>query len=124
MESLESSWTNQSTRSQLLNFCQLTGLTMLEDEVIKDLSTDQKILMDYMLGISSGKLDEQKAKASICPLNHSRWLTLAIRILALYTRTIEPSKELRILVQSIMANTGFFPRKHQNLFLVPRFCLT
>ncbi|XP_065677066.1 uncharacterized protein LOC105847823 isoform X3 [Hydra vulgaris] len=35
------------------------------------------------------------------PICHARWLTTAVRILALYTRTINPSKELKIFVENI-----------------------
>ena len=31
------------------------------DEIIKDLSTDQKALLKYMLAIDEGKLDEEVA---------------------------------------------------------------
>nr|XP_047132431.1 uncharacterized protein LOC105843194 [Hydra vulgaris] len=35
------------------------------------------------------------------PICHARWLTTAVRILALYTRTINPSGELKIFVEYI-----------------------
>jgi hypothetical protein len=72
------------------------------DTVLEDLSEDQRLLLEYTLGIASGKIAERFQKRKPGPLNHSRWLTTATRILILYTRTEEPSETLKILVTFIV----------------------
>jgi hypothetical protein len=74
--------------------------------VEKDLSTDQRILMEYMLGISSGGIDERFVNIRPGPLSNARWLTTATRILILYTRTPAPSNVHRLLVQFIQRVYG------------------
>ena len=58
--------------------------------VQKDLSNDQRLLLEYVQGIAVGKVNSQLALQKIGPLNPSRWLTLAIRLLCVYTRGIYP----------------------------------
>lgn len=91
----------------------------MPEEVEKDLSSDQVLLRLYMKAISSGCLDAKTACRQIGPICHSRWLTLAIRILSLYCRTLQPSPELIILVTFIMKCYGkyWFKYKQQSSFL-------
>jgi hypothetical protein len=56
------------------------------EKTLKDLSCDQRLLLEYVLGVSKGNVDHKYAKWKIGPLNHSRWLTLAIRLLCIWTR--------------------------------------
>jgi len=70
-------------------------------QTMKDLSNDQRLLLEYCLGIHHGEVKQPWASRKIGPLVHSRWLTLAIRLLCLYTRTGDPSKELKTLAQFI-----------------------
>jgi hypothetical protein len=67
-----------------------------------DLSNDQKNLLDLCFAIKSGTVDESLARRKLGPLCHSRWLTLAVRVLRLYVSTVNPSQKLRILVEYIM----------------------
>jgi hypothetical protein len=46
--------------------------------------------LEYVLGISRGKVNPRFAAWKIGPLNHARWLTLAIRLLCLWTRGAYP----------------------------------
>nr|XP_047146113.1 uncharacterized protein LOC124818986 [Hydra vulgaris] len=69
--------------------------------VIKDLSADQRMLLEYSIGISREFSDNKYLRKKIGPICHARWLTTAVRILALYTRTINPSRELKIFVEYI-----------------------
>jgi len=75
-------------------------------DILHDLSNDQRLLLEYMLGISSGTVAENFIKRRPGPLNHARWLTAAIRILMLYTRTVHPTDTLRLLVKYIQAVYG------------------
>ena len=61
----------------------------LEDiaaDVLDKLSLDQRLLYEYTRGISLGQVDVRFASYKIGPLNQARWLTLAIRLMAIYTR--------------------------------------
>ena len=42
------------------------------------LSSDQRLLYEYTVGISRGKVDPRFASWKIGPLNQARWLTLAM----------------------------------------------
>ena len=57
----------------------------LKTKVKNDLSNDQKLLLEYCTSISSGEIDKSLVSRKLAPLCHSRWLTLAIQLLALYT---------------------------------------
>ena len=65
-------------------------LPEIPDQVAADLSTDQRLLLRYSQAVAAGTVSPELARAKPGPLNHSRWLTLAIRVLVLYTRTSEP----------------------------------
>ena len=54
------------------------------------LSSDQSLLYEYTVGISRGKVDPRFASWKIGPLNQARWLTLAIRLMCLWTRGAYP----------------------------------
>ena len=47
------------------------------------LISDQRLLYEYTVGISRGKVDPRFASWNIGPLNQARWLTLAIRLMCL-----------------------------------------
>ena len=68
-----------------------TSLPDLDENVWKDLSRDQQLLYRYTKAIESGIVTEDLARQVAGPVNHSRWLTLAIRQMQLYTRTANPS---------------------------------
>ena len=57
-----------------------------DKETLNDLSSDQRLLLEYVLGISSGQVNQQIAAWKIGPLSHARWLTLAIGRMCLWTR--------------------------------------
>lgn len=60
------------------------------DDTLTDLSTDQRLLLEYIRGISSGTVDPRFAAWKIGPVNHARWLTLAIRLMCVWTRGVCP----------------------------------
>jgi len=68
----------------------------------KDLSSDQEILYHYCVGIAAGKVDSPWIHRKIGPVNHARWLTLAIRLLGLYVRTTKPHLNLVKLTNYIV----------------------
>ena len=55
-----------------------------------------------MKAIGAGDVPEDLARQVAGPINHSRWLTLAIRLMQLYTRTQNPSPGLVQVVKFIM----------------------
>ena len=79
-----------------------TSTIVLSEAVLKDLSMDQRLLYDYACAIESGSLELSLARKHIGPHNHPRWLTLATRLMCLYTRTVKPSKELQLLINYIL----------------------
>ena len=79
-----------------------TSLSDLEEKVWKDLSRDQKLLYRWTKAVEAGVVPPELAIQVAGPINHSRWLTLAIRTLELYTKTANPSSGLRSVVRFIM----------------------
>ena len=88
-------------------------------EVMEDLSADQKLLLQYVLGIDAGVIPTNVLKLKPGPACLSRWLTMATRILIIYTRTQDPSSELQRIVafiQQVYA-PGWFLVKCQKSFV-------
>ena len=83
-----------------------TNLDDIENEVLEDLSRDQKLLYRYIKAVSAGEVSQRLATQKVRPLNHSIWLTLATRILQLYKRTENPSEGLRKIVRFILQVYG------------------
>ena len=79
-----------------------SNLIELPSDVLKQLSHDQRLLHEYTIGISSGTIDKVYASRTIGPLNHARWLTLALRVMCVYTRTVKPSIKLKNMVSYIV----------------------
>ena len=81
----------------ILTFAAIDGpdLPALSKDI--DLSTDQRYLYDMCCSIKTGKCDDDLANKKPGPVNHSRWLTTATRILRLYVATEKPSKKLMTL---------------------------
>ena len=69
---------------------------------ISNLSKDQRYLRDIALAISSGICPSGLAKRDPGPLNMSRWLTRANRILRLYVSATEPSDNLRTIAEFVL----------------------
>ena len=71
--------------------------TSLEEpaaDVMADLSADQKLLLNYVLAIHDGKIPENIVNLKPGPPCLARWLTMASRVLYIYTRSEDPSSEL------------------------------
>lgn len=60
------------------------------------------IFCRYVKAIESGTLPPNLVSQRPGPLNHSRWLTLGIRLLILYTRTANPSDGLKRIVTYVV----------------------
>ena len=73
----------------------------LPDEVSADLSRDQKLLYRFVLAVKLGHVPPDLAHQKPGPANHARWLTLAIRFLMLYVKTVSPSQDLVTIVTYI-----------------------
>ena len=74
----------------------------LSPAVWKDLSRDQQLLYRYTRAVHEGLVPENLVHQVAGPINHSRWLTLAIRILQLYTRTTVPDAGLMNVTRYIV----------------------
>jgi hypothetical protein len=60
-----------------------------------------------MFGVAEAKMPDKFVYRKPGPLNLARWLTTAVRILILYTRTFEPSEILKVIVNYILKVYGF-----------------
>ena len=66
------------------------------------LSTDQRYLFDICTAVSTGVCPVDLSLRNPGLINHSRWLTMANRVLRLYVATTTPSEELVKLVTFIV----------------------
>ena len=71
---------------------------ILPSEIIDDLSTDQYYGYRLCWAIITGEVDEDLSHLEIGPLNHSRWFTLACRLLRFYVSQVNPTKNLSLIV--------------------------
>ncbi|KAB7499914.1 hypothetical protein Anas_14505 [Armadillidium nasatum] len=66
------------------------------------LSTDQYYAYLICCSIITGDVDDDLALLEVGPINHSRWLTLACRILRYYASLVKPSKNLKMIAEFIL----------------------
>ena len=82
-------------------------LIELSQDIINDLSTDQAYGYQIVNAIRAGKITSRLASLQIGPINHSRWLTCANRILRLYVSKHELTGKdlaaLNLLAEFIVA---------------------
>lgn len=100
-----------------------TSVKVPADDILKDLSNDQRLLLEFMLGVASGTLPPKFSKRRPGPVSLSRWLTTALRILVYYTRSENPSETLVVLVKYIQTVYGpfwFELKLHKNFLNGPR----
>ena len=101
----------------------LTKTILVFEEVLNDLSTDQHLLYEYIKRIGVGEVDQKYASWKIGPIYHARWLTLATRLLVVYSREKSPSENLIKLVYYIVkvyAPNGFAFKFSSKLHESPR----
>lgn len=85
---------------------------------VKDLSSDQKYLLEINQAVISGKVSDDLEKRNPGKLAHARWVTFANRILRLYIATNQPNENLRKLadyVVKVYAHIWFHIKKKYNL---------
>ena len=67
-------------------------LPLISEERLKETSRDQRLLYQLSYALDTGAVPDSVAGATIGPLLHARWLTLACRILRKALSTRRPSK--------------------------------
>jgi len=91
---------------------------------VASLSRDQRLLLENVLAVSTGTWSSGRYQwAKVGPPNSARWLTLAIRILVLYTRTAQPTEEMSRIVdfiQKVYAPAWFNIKKNNNFMDGPK----
>ena len=83
-----------------------SNLLELKEPVVKQLSRDQNLLYRYIKAIDSGVLPDNLVGQVPGPPCHARWLTLAVRLMILYTRTAVPCCGLNKVVKYIVQVYG------------------
>lgn len=84
-------------------FSKIEGnLPEIPEEVVKELSRDQKLGYRYVQAIQFGVLPEHEAGQVIGPMKTSRWNTAAVRVLRKYTRTKKPTQGLIRLTKAVL----------------------
>src|SRR6218665_28808 len=93
--------------------CELLPVVNFEPIILEncpnlDVSTDQQYLykMCQAIHVSAGTCSPDLAARRPGPVVHSRWLTIANRILRLYVGSDDPSDNLKIFVTFIMKVFG------------------
>ena len=100
--------------------CALPELSSREIKELK-FSSDQKCFYDWLIGLRKGQqafIDDPGLQLrSPGPVNHSRWLTGANRVIRLWISEPEPSKELMRLMEFITlvyAPMWFYTKRHSD----------
>ena len=70
----------------------------LPDSVVSSMSRDQVLAYRWGHAIETGEVPDSLAGQTIGHLVHTRWLTRAVRTLAMYARTTNPSKKFQRIV--------------------------
>lgn len=81
-------------------------LPILQEEVFKELSTDQQYLYKICHAIQSGKVDTSLANMKPGPMVFSRFVTTACRVLRYYVSNDRPSRNLITLASFIIQVYG------------------
>ena len=90
-------------KSEVVSFDKVeANLDDISEEILKDLSRDQNLLYRYAKAIISGTVPTDLKDQKPGPLCHSRWLTLALRLMILYTRKVNPSPALIKIIRFII----------------------
>ena len=87
----------------------------MRKELVDDFSTDQYFLYRICQACIKGIYEEDLVVLEPGPICHSRWLTLACRIVRLYMSTANPSfglKRLTIIVVKFYAPCWFYIKSH------------
>ena len=95
-----------------------SDLPDLSDNVVADLSRDQKLLYEYSRAVSCGQVPVNIARQKPGPINHARWLTFCLTALIDYTRDISPSPNKRKLIeyiQKVYVPAWFIIKSHTNI---------
>lgn len=98
------------------------NLPILSENVVKDLSCDQKYLYDISHMIKTGTINQSLKMRAPGALIHSRFLTTANRILRHYVSQEKPSKNLVTLVNFIIkvyAPMWFSIKSRENVRMGP-----
>ena len=74
----------------------------LPEEVVKDLSRDQKLGYRYAQAIQTGVMPDDLVGQAIGPMITSRWNTTAVRVMCRYTRTRRPTRKLVRLTKAVL----------------------
>ena len=85
----------------VVEFCPIINdnFINLPEDVEDDLSTDQSYAYKIALAVINGTVNEDLSLLEVGPIVHSRWLTLACRILRRYISTPNPSANLMLLAK-------------------------
>ena len=87
----------------LVQFEKIDGnLPIIEENIVNDLSTDQKYLFEISKAICSGNCAIDLSRRDPGRMVHSRWLTMANRVLRLYVGSESPSLNLKTLATYIV----------------------
>ena len=110
---------------EIVNFTPIPTdeLPEIPDDVIKDLSRDQNLLYRTTRAVMSGICPQSLASATLGPVSHSRWLTLAVRILVYYMSLAVPPypiKRLANFIVNIYVPQWFNLRLHWRATDAPR----
>ena len=92
--------------------------------MFKSLSTDQRLLYEYVIGIAKGEVAPRFVARKIGPACHARWLTFAIRVLSFYVRNSSPDDNLKKLVDficKVYAPSWFLIKKDKKLQNKPKY---
>jgi len=94
--------------SNSLQPCHITDFTHLPDDIVNNLSPDQKYLYQICVAVIDGIVPETLQCSKIRNLCHSRWLTLANRIMRIYVSLETSSKYYETIIYLVKYIVGVY----------------
>ena len=89
-------------KQQVVKFAAIeSDMPEVSEDVVEQLSTDQKYLYEMVTAVSKGHVPERLARTTPGKMAHSRWLTTASRVLRLYVTKTEPFEHLRTIANYV-----------------------
>ena len=90
-------------KEKIVAFPRVQGkLPEISEEQLQEISGDQKLLYQLASALQSGNVPDKVAGATIGPMMHARWLTLACRIIRKALSIKKPAKKLSKLLAFLM----------------------
>ena len=100
-----------------------TNMEEVSDEIVKKLLKDQRPFFKYIREINEGEVPAKLALQKVGPLNHSRWLTLATRILENLEKPCDGFRKVTSFIMQVYGPSWYHIKRAPKFRSVPALLL-